>query len=232
MDVVSIGGLVLGILSSIAIFIKGIRKCKCTRRGLTLERETKDDLQKQQEFTIKLIKLLQTYPPPENGQEYSNNVEEKEGQSSGGLSEISEEVAPEIKEQMIRMLEILNEDKYSKNNINKTKKKKIRKILTPMKNRDERMRAKIRKEVEIEMREKMETEINKSKKNPNKSKQKIQQNIQQKIQSRNKIENNTQHEIKPKVNVKKYENRNKRENNKETEVTKTPKITQFITTRN
>ena len=94
MEVATIGGLVVGILSSLAIFIKGIRKCKCTRRGLTLERETKDDLQKQQEFTIKLIKLLQTYPPPDNDQECDKNALEKEGQSSGGLSEISEEVAP------------------------------------------------------------------------------------------------------------------------------------------
>ena len=44
MEVVTIGGLIVGILSSLAIFIKGIRKCKCTRRGLTLERETKDKI--------------------------------------------------------------------------------------------------------------------------------------------------------------------------------------------
>ena len=202
MDVISIGGLVLGIVSSIAIFIKGIRKCKCTGRGLTLERESKDDLQKQQDFTIKLIKLLQTYPA--SGQEYTDNISEK-GQSTGGLSEISEEIAPEIKDQMIRMLQILSED-VSTSSQNKNRKKMVMSILRPMKRRDQTTRDRIRKEIENEIREKMKSDSCNRVNNEN-------------VIGRNEnvIGRNTQTPL--------YKN------SKNTNHTKNPKITQFIATR-
>lgn len=98
MDGISVAGLVLGISSGLVLFIKGIKKCKCTKRGISLEREYNDEVGRQQEFTLKLVELLNTYPT-------SCPVE-----GSEGVSEISEDVIPEIKNKMTKMLEILKEE--------------------------------------------------------------------------------------------------------------------------
>lgn len=156
MDGISIAGLVLGVASGLVLFIKSIRKCKCTKQGISLERESNDELGKQQDFTIKLIELLQAYP-----KQCQENVSPDDGISGGGRSEISEEVAPEIKDKMLKMLEILNTADKSTTPIKRTKTLKAILVSKNQKDKEEEIRNKIRQDIEREIREKIELELQK-----------------------------------------------------------------------
>jgi hypothetical protein len=157
MDGISIAGLVLGIGSGLVLFIKGVRKCKCTKRGISLERESNNELGRQQEFTLKLVELLHTYP---------KEFPDVPGGSASGLSEISEEITPEIKDKMSKMLEILNNVNDQRTNPHK-RTKTLKAVLGSSKK--EQMRKQIRKEVEQEIQEKIELELHKKKKEKEKA---------------------------------------------------------------
>ena len=223
MDVISIGGLILGVLSSIAMFIKGIRTCRCTKRGLSLEREIKDDLERQQEFTINLIKLLQTYPIPEADRQC---IPENEVKSTGGLSEISEELAPEIKEQMLKMLEILNTNDPNKDP-NKDSNKDSNKS-SPFGRRFRRFKhpkreEEIREEIRDEMRKSVEIELNRSRRQ-------IKSNSRSE-RLRDQIRKEVDIQIKNKATHKPAGYRTPKIIRRSTKKTEGPKITQFITSK-
>lgn len=219
MDVISIGGLILGVLSSIAMFIKGIRTCRCTKRGLSLEREIKDDLERQQEFTINLIKLLQTYPIPEADRQC---IPENEVKSTGGLSEISEELAPEIKEQMLKMLEILNTNDPNKDPNKDSNKsspfgRRFRRFKHPKREEE------IREEIRDEMRKSVEIELNRSRRQ-------IKSNSRSE-RLRDQIRKEVDIQIKNKATHKPAGYRTPKIIRRSTKKTEGPKITQFITSK-
>ena len=219
MDVISIGGLILGVLSSIAMFIKGIRTCRCTKRGLSLEREIKDDLERQQEFTINLIKLLQTYPIPEADRQC---IPENEGKSTGGLSEISEELAPEIKEQMLKMLKILNTNDPNKDSNKDSNKsspfgRRFRRFKHPKREEE------IREEIRDEMRKSVEIELNRSRRQ-------IKSNSRSE-RLRDQIRKEVDIQIKNKATHKPAGYRTPKIIRRSTKKTEGPKITQFITSK-
>lgn len=70
-DQISLGALIVAIISAILIFLKYIRKCVCNRSGIEIERDNPDklrqsQLEEQQKFTLELIRILKNYTPRKN----------------------------------------------------------------------------------------------------------------------------------------------------------------------
>lgn len=67
MDSIAVISLVMSIISGVVLFIKGIKKCKCYKGQFEIERDINSDIEKQQEYTLRLIKALKTsYTPRRN----------------------------------------------------------------------------------------------------------------------------------------------------------------------
>jgi hypothetical protein len=125
-DPVSISALILAIISGIVVFIKGIRKCRISSKGMFLERDTQNsELSKQQEFTLKLIELL-------------NDLPQKDEESDiNSISEIIQKKTPDINNKLKNIIEILdaadkegekkgnNERKKDRNKENNKEKRKV-----------------------------------------------------------------------------------------------------------
>ena len=62
-DPVSIGALILAIISALAVFIKHIRKCRCSNGEIYIERESNTEMGQQQDYTLKLVSILQNVAP-------------------------------------------------------------------------------------------------------------------------------------------------------------------------
>ena len=121
MEPITITALALSITSGLVIFVRSIRKCRCSKQGLFLERDTeKDELSNQQEFTLKLIELMQTYQATQ--QHLKNEPEKRE-------KEVSEIIVPEIKQQMSEMIDILDKQISTKQE-GATPKKKITQFIS------------------------------------------------------------------------------------------------------
>jgi hypothetical protein len=121
-DPISISALILAVISGIAVFIKGIKKCRISSKGMVLERETQNsELAKQQEFTLKLIELMNALPTKD---------EESDIQS---ISEITQEKTPQINEKLKNIMDILerkpNNNSF-KEKIKSSVKKKANKSVT------------------------------------------------------------------------------------------------------
>jgi hypothetical protein len=110
-DPVSISALILAIISGIVVFIKGIRKCRISSKGMFLERDTQNsELSKQQEFTLKLIELL-------------NDLPQKDEESDiNSISEIIQKKTPDINNKLKNIIEILDAEKGEKKGNNELKK--------------------------------------------------------------------------------------------------------------
>lgn len=75
-DGVSIGALIIALISALVLFLKSIKKCKCDSSGVYMEREinmenggnmgTSGQTQTQQDFTLKLIQALKNSTPRSN----------------------------------------------------------------------------------------------------------------------------------------------------------------------
>jgi hypothetical protein len=128
MDAVSITGLILGIASGLVLFIKGIRKCKISKQGIDMERDSdaNNDLADQQAFTLKLLELAQTFSKPTTSICAAQNIDDTSlaivqpevadppKPDDDGVSITNSEVVAEIKQQMTVMLDLLNKSNHHK----------------------------------------------------------------------------------------------------------------------
>lgn len=62
----SISAFIMAIVSAFVLFLKGIRKCNCTKNGLEIERDINMDIEQQQQYTLNLIRALKKYSPRNN----------------------------------------------------------------------------------------------------------------------------------------------------------------------
>lgn len=108
---VTIMTLILAAITALSVFMKGIKKCNCTNRGIELERcvDNSSGLEKQQEFTINLMKILH---------ELSNTSKHgttNQASSSGDVSNPDKSPA-ELKRNMKELLKILDDQTSNANN--------------------------------------------------------------------------------------------------------------------
>lgn len=128
MEPVSIIALSLSVISGLVMFIKGIKKCKCSKQGVMVERDIeKDALSNQQEFTLKLIELMKTYDEKKNIMEElkkkSAEVNEEAHKEERKREEM-ERIEKEIKKHMDDMMMIIQKD------TNQSEKKKVEKAVS------------------------------------------------------------------------------------------------------
>ena len=153
----TISTLVIALATAVAVFIKGIRKCNCTRAGVTVEREATTELERQQQFTINLVKILKATPSERKS-------------TRGEPSEISDaDSAAEIKENMKDMLKLLENTSSPATNVERRLRYRLesaatkgsRKILGKIGKRREKKRKKKEEQMQSKLDNYIEKEVQK-----------------------------------------------------------------------
>ena len=178
MELGSIAGILIGIISGIVLFIKGIKSCKCTMRGISIERDHTDELGRQQEFTLKIIEMMNN---AERGEEFKKQLDciSEENSEFSDLTEISDLTRKNTKEttkdQIIKILQILNNQEPEIKSKSKAGKMFESLINVVKKKRDNVARDKIRNELTKEI---SKMQINESKNKKRKKNRKLRQSRQ------------------------------------------------------
>lgn len=178
MELGSIAGILIGIISGIVLFIKGIKSCKCTMRGISIERDHTDELGRQQEFTLKIIEMMNN---AERGEEFKKQLDciSEENSEFSDLTEISDLTRKNTKEttkdQIIKILQILNNQEPEIKSKSKAGKMFESLINVVKKKRDNVARDKIRNELTKEI---SKMQINESKNKKRKKNRKSRQSRQ------------------------------------------------------
>lgn len=178
MELGSIAGILIGIISGIVLFIKGIKSCKCTMRGISIERDHTDELGRQQEFTLKIIEMMNN---AERGEEFKKQLDciSEENSEFSDLTEISDltrkNTKEKTKDQIIKILQILNNQEPEIKSKSRAGKMFESLINTVKKKRDNVARDKIRNELTKEI---SKMQINESKNKKRKKNRKSRQSRQ------------------------------------------------------
>lgn len=175
MELGSIAGILIGIISGIVLFIKGIKSCKCTMKGISIERDHTDELGRQQEFTLKIIEMMNN---AERGEEFKKQLDciSEENSEFSDLTEISDLTRNNTKEttkdQIIKILQILNNQEPEIKSKSKAGRVFESVVNTLKKKRDNVARDKIRNELTKEI---SKMQINESKNKKRKKNRKSRQ---------------------------------------------------------
>lgn len=62
-DIYSIIAMVFTGVSGLIMCLRSLKKCKYSKSGIEFEKETENELQRQQEFTLSLVRILHNVPP-------------------------------------------------------------------------------------------------------------------------------------------------------------------------
>lgn len=115
----SISAFIMALVSAFVLFLKGIRKCNCTKNGLEIERDINIDIEQQQQYTLNLIRALKKYSPRNDT---NLNIEKQLHTEERKI--LLEESISEIVNRLEKEIELNIENKKNQENSKKHKKQK------------------------------------------------------------------------------------------------------------
>jgi hypothetical protein len=89
MDAFNISAFAVSIITLSVVFVKTIKKCKCNKSGLVIERRDESGIEEQHGFILQMVKLLKNFTPRRSKNPSSPCIENSQPSSSGGDIEIA-----------------------------------------------------------------------------------------------------------------------------------------------
>lgn len=89
MDALNISAFAVSIITLSVVFVKTIKKCKCTKSGLVIERRDESGMEEQHSFILQMVKMLKNFTPRRPKNPGSPCIENNQPLSPDGDIEIS-----------------------------------------------------------------------------------------------------------------------------------------------